>query len=141
MIFDPCTPIVLELPAESTADERGSVEDAAAMWNQVAFADLRLDPAAEGRRLPLELVDTALFHGRFDDDEGDIELARRVNRRHPRAVVLAHELGHAFGLYHVDESDRTSVMNEGNTEIPPTPEDGAALQQLWGDCAAPAPID
>jgi len=47
---------------------------------------------------------------------------------------VAHELGHAFGLVHVPQSERTSLMNPGNISTPPTVEDQAALAALWGTC-------
>jgi hypothetical protein len=41
------------------------------------------------------------------------------------AIVIAHELGHAFGLVHT--SARPSVMNPGNLSIAPTADDRAAI--------------
>ena len=48
--------------------------------------------------------------------------------------VIAHELGHAFGLFHVPASERISLMNPGNLTTPPTTADQAALAALWGSC-------
>ncbi|HEY5949139.1 MAG TPA: matrixin family metalloprotease, partial [Kofleriaceae bacterium] len=50
-------------------------------------------------------------------------------------IVVAHELGHAFGLVHV--SDRPSLMNPGNVTTPPNESDRQALAGLWGTCDAP----
>lgn len=50
------------------------------------------------------------------------------------SVVLSHELGHALNLYHVAPSERISVMNKGNSDIPPDDRDAMALQSMWGDC-------
>lgn len=52
----------------------------------------------------------------------------------PLAVTVAHELGHAFGLVHVDPSVRASVMNPGNLSTPPTAADAAQVTGLWGAC-------
>jgi hypothetical protein len=54
--------------------------------------------------------------------------------RHERAVTIAHEVGHAFGLIHVDRAVRSSVMNQGNLEVEPSPADHHELTALWGDC-------
>jgi predicted Zn-dependent protease len=48
--------------------------------------------------------------------------------------VIAHELGHAFGLVHVSPDTRPSVMNPGNTTVAPNDGDRAALEALWGTC-------
>ena len=49
-------------------------------------------------------------------------------------IVIAHELGHAFGLVHVPPSERASVMNPGNLTVAPTAADAAAITAVWGAC-------
>lgn len=49
-------------------------------------------------------------------------------------IVIAHELGHAFGLPHIQ--GRASVMNAGNLTVAPNDDDRRALEALWGDCSA-----
>jgi hypothetical protein len=51
-----------------------------------------------------------------------------------RAITIAHEVGHAMGLPHVD--GRPSLMNPGNLTLEPQPGDAAALVELWGACPA-----
>jgi hypothetical protein len=48
------------------------------------------------------------------------------------ADVIAHEIGHAFGLVHV--TGRASVMNAGNIDVAPNAGDAADLSALWGAC-------
>ncbi|HLU68724.1 MAG TPA: hypothetical protein VKZ63_20725 [Kofleriaceae bacterium] len=138
MVFDPCAPLVLEPEQGMAADTIASIEDAVAMWQEVARVQLTLEPTPDARALPVLGTDTELYYGRFDDQQGVIWLADALDDRRVRAVVLAHELGHAFSLYHVDPEERASVMNEGNTDLPPTASDGAALSRVWGDCVLPA---
>jgi hypothetical protein len=129
-VFDPCEPLTLEPAADASEQQQASVREAADMWNAVAATGLTLEPG--GRALPIVFEDSYLFLGFYDDSAEVIRLARRVDERRPMAVVLAHELGHAFNLFHV--SDRDSVMNEGNWEIAPLPSDAAALEAEWGPC-------
>ncbi len=134
MVFDACEPLVLVTPDDVSASEQGSITDAIAMWHAVANVGLMLEENADAAHLPVRFERTALYMGRFDDKEGVVWLARGVDERAARAIVLAHELGHAMGLYHVDK--RRSVMRAGNNRVPPLPEDGAALVRVWGQCAA-----
>jgi hypothetical protein len=66
---------------------------------------------------------------------------RRLSNPSDRAITVAHELGHALGLPHIN--DRESVMNSGNLEVLPLSEDADDLRDLWGACIAfpPAPRD
>ena len=114
------------------ADEQqlASIRDAIEMWSQVAA--IQLSMSEDGRPLPIVFEESKLFLGFYDDEAEVIRIARRVNEQRPRAVVLAHELGHAFNLFHVD--DRDSVMNEGNWTIPPLEADAQALEAEWGPC-------
>jgi len=73
--------------------------------------------------------------GVYDDERGVVFINRKITEGHGRAVTVAHELGHAFGLPHVVESERASLMNPANTSIEPTGDDVAALRALWGNCA------
>jgi predicted Zn-dependent protease len=59
---------------------------------------------------------------------------RAITDRAELAIVVAHELGHAFGLVHIDVATRASLMNPGNLTTPPTDADQRALEALWGAC-------
>lgn len=120
-VFDPCRPLVL-----ASAIESPSIGDAIDMWNAVSNTGLTVESSTTADVLPIEFEDTELYLGRYDDEAVMIRLASRVEQRRVLAIVLAHELGHAFGLKHV--SGRRSVMNKGNTTIEPLEADGAALK-------------
>lgn len=138
-IFDPCAPIALSAATGTRPDELAGIGDAIAMWKRVASVELATDAIAGARRLPIQFETGIWYDGSFDDLLGRITIARQISDPHVRAVVIAHELGHAMSLYHVPASDRRSVMNPGNRTVEPTADDGAALARVWGDCAAPPP--
>jgi hypothetical protein len=65
-----------------------------------------------------------------------------INRRlsgEPLEITVAHELGHAFGLWHVEHEVRTSVMNPGNLTVAPNAGDASDVAVLWGRCPDGAP--
>ena len=73
-------------------------------------------------------------YGLYDDTDLILEISNALTDDQ-RAIVIAHELGHAFGLVHVPKEERASVMNVGNLQIVPTDDDRLAVAALWGDCA------
>lgn len=133
MVFDPCDPLVLE-PEGASAEQRAAIERAIAMWNDVAEVNVGFTGPLDARRLPVKVVETEWYMGRFDDIEGEIEIAGRVTDMDVFSIVVAHELGHAFGLYHVDAGERVSVMNTGNKDVPPNEGDVDVLAHMWGPC-------
>jgi hypothetical protein len=141
MVFDPCAPLVLEPDDRMSGDQLASVELAIDMWNQVAEVGLSLEPIQGARTMPILLTGTEVYYGRFDDQAGAIWVADKLTDQRVRAVVLAHELGHAFSLYHIDPSERVSVMNEGNRHVAPDSGDREALARVWGDCVVSRPAD
>ena len=129
-VHDPCEPLALVPAADATDQQRASVRDAIDMWNAVAATQLTLEPTLDS--LPIVFEDSDLYLGYYDDEAQVVRLARRVNEQRAMAVVLAHELGHSFDLYHV--KGRDSVMNTGNWEIAPLATDAQDLEAVWGLC-------
>lgn len=135
IVFDPCAPLVLDLPADNPA-AKASTQDAIAMWNHVATLQVTLAPTSGAPIIPITFEDAAAaFRGIYLDESGEIVINQRITDRRALAVTIAHELGHAFGLAHIAAAKRPSVMNPGNSSQAPNPDDAAALARLWGGCA------
>ncbi|HEY0708697.1 MAG TPA: matrixin family metalloprotease [Polyangia bacterium] len=159
VVFDVCRPTVLQVPADATADERLGVEGAIALWNQVSGPQLTLsdrpatDPPAldptrplappvdeqDRQRLSIGFRAAApLFFGLYRPDVGDILINRGIQSQRAREIIIAHEIGHAFGLPHI--IDQQSLMNPGNTQVPPAPQETALLQRQQGPCTGTPPV-
>jgi len=121
LTYDPCA---LTIVVDETG--RQGVDDALALWG---FTQADGPPLA----VTFEQAATA-FHGLYDDERGIVIINSAIGDPAVLAIVIAHELGHAFGLEH--RSDRTSVMNSGNLATPPTADDRDAVNALWGPCDA-----
>jgi hypothetical protein len=137
VVFDPCEPVLLVPGPGAGGAEVASMDAAIAMWSAVGEGSLaRAAPAAEpraGRTLEVRFeTAAAVFHGVYDDENGVVYINRRLGDPHERAVTIAHEVGHAFALFHI--SDRPSVMNPANLVIEPNPDDAADLVSQWGEC-------
>lgn len=126
--FDPCHPPRIASDAGASAVQVAGIADAEALWQLgptgVGALDVRFEPAADA------------FHGLYDDQAGIIYINDHLSDPPTLAIVIAHELGHAFGLHHVSPDVRASLMNPGNLVVPPTDADRRALAALWGACAA-----
>jgi Zn-dependent peptidase ImmA (M78 family) len=141
IVFDPCEPVLLDAPG-ATAEQRVSIDAALVMWRALGVIGPRVEADAGTPRIEVRFEDAAAaFHGLYDDEHGIIFINAHLDSDHERAVTVAHELGHALGMWHV--GDRVSVMNPGNLDVEPTAGDLAALEALWGTCGpgntAPAP--
>ena len=127
---DPCAGTTIG--GGNTDEQRAGIDDAIALWAGEGASLTRSDaPAIEVR---FETASGA-FHGVYDDERGVIHINNAVIDPGELAIVIAHEIGHAFGLAHV--TNRTSLMNPGNLTTPPTDEDRLAVEALWGRCLSP----
>jgi hypothetical protein len=134
-VFDACEPLVVQLEDDVLAVRRDSVVEAIGMWNSKAGTQLTLDAVEGAPVLPLRFEEAAAaFHGFYDDEKAEIWINTRLTDDAERRVTIAHELGHAFGLYHVPPNERKSIMNNGNLQTGIVPADVEALQAEWGAC-------
>ena len=132
--FDVCQPITLRAPAV-TADQAASLDDALAMWRGLGVSSISRDDFAADGAITLEFREAApAFHGIYDGASAEIFVNVELGDRDQRAITIAHELGHAFGLAHVAATDRVSVMNPGNLTVRPDVGDQHALEAIWGAC-------
>lgn len=141
IVFDPCQPVTIggDSAGSGASDaHRAAIAAATVLWNDVAGT--RLDPAPEGDAalpdIPMEFVEAPPGqYGLYDDERGVIRVNDGLESRE-LTITIAHELGHAMGLVHVDVTERRSVMNPANTETPPGTGDRDALTAIWGACTA-----
>lgn len=137
IVFDPCAPVVLLPAGNTTNDELTSIDEGLALWDPVADLHVTRDEGSDAPVLSIQFEDSApFFHGIYLPETADIVVNRRLGESPERAVTIAHELGHAFGLPHVSPDERPSVMNPGNVTLAPTAADAEALSALWGRCSS-----
>jgi hypothetical protein len=129
--FDPCNTIVVVPAADASAAERASIDAAIALWRGRAGVTVTTDEVPGAPHVGVLFRQAPLaFFGVYERET--VVINRGLDDGAARTIVVAHELGHAFGLVHV--SDRTSVMVPGNTTVPPGAVDQQALATLWGAC-------
>lgn len=121
----------------ATQLQADGIDDALGLWRDRGVTRLGRDASSRGLTTApaLEIrfeAASGAFRGLYDDERGVIFINSVLVERSQIAIVVAHELGHAFGLAHITE--RTSVMSPGNLETPPTEADGHAIEALWGPC-------
>ena len=125
---DPCSNVTLG--SSANASQMAGIDGAIGLWGGRGI------PLARVAELPaIEIVferASEAFRGLYDDETGVIHINDGLTELAPLSIVIAHELGHAFGLPHI--TGRASVMNSGNLVTPPNEEDLAALEALWGQC-------
>ncbi len=137
IVHDPCEPLVLHPSADATEAERDSISAAMTLWREKAAARLTMDEVPGAMHLEIRFESAALaFYGLYDDEAGIIFVNSELEDPDDRAVTITHEIGHSFGLVHVDRGERSSVMNPANLDVLPTPEDVEALSGIWGPCEA-----
>lgn len=125
---DPCSGVTL-LDAGANASQRAGIEAALVLWADRGVALTGTDPTTI--QIVFESASIA-FRGVYDDERGIIHINSAIDEMTPLSIVIAHELGHAFGLEHV--GDRPSVMNPANLTVVPTEDDRTAVETLWGRC-------
>jgi len=131
---DPCTTLAITA-GEATAVERDGIAGALALWRDRGVAAFDAARAAGAASIEIRFEDAAAaFHGVFDPTADRILINRDLADPATLGVVIAHELGHVFGLVHIAPAARVSLMNPGNLITPPTDDDQRALEALWGSC-------
>lgn len=136
IVFDPCQPTLLLAGADTTAPERAALGDALALWRSVGGPNLSLGDQDAAQILPIGFESAApAFFGLYRPDRGDILINRQLGDAGARAITLAHEIGHAFGLAHVN--GRRSLMNPGNLQVPPAAEDSQLIYERRQSCPRP----
>ncbi len=135
---DPCTPLAITTvdPATSAAQRDGTTA-ALALWRGRGVTAFDPSPAAFDPAGAIEIRFTdaaATFHGVYDPDHAQVLVNRDLVDPQMIAIVVAHELGHVFGLGHVAPEARRSLMNPGNLVTPPTEDDQRTLEIRWGRC-------
>jgi hypothetical protein len=135
LTYDACQPLAL-LPDPVVTDAQATgIAAGIAFWNDLAGTALQVgspDPGAAMPTVPIHFQGAAApFHGLYDG--GQIYINDDLAGA-PQSVVIAHEVGHAFGLVHIPSSERPSLMNPGNMTIEPTAADIDTLSTLWGHC-------
>src|SRR5262245_63968383 len=105
------------------------------MWRAHNVSGLSRDTASGAPTVEIRFERAAPpFHGIYEDELGVVYVNSTLDDPEQRAIAIAHELGHAFGLWHVSADERSSVMNPGNLSVSPTSADGMALVEIWGAC-------
>jgi hypothetical protein len=150
---DPCAALVVNA-ADATPLELDGITAAFALWREHGVSAFDANPitanpitAIPAGAMPTGTVDpiairfddaAETFHGVYDPPSATITINRALTDRATLAIVIAHELGHVFGLAHVPAATRASLMNPGNLATPPTDADQRTLETLWGTCRGAA---
>lgn len=130
-VVDACAPIALT--STGSGAELASIARASALWAAVGITGTSEAGASATVAVTFVAAAPGVF-GFYDDVAVTLEISDALSDDQ-RAIVIAHELGHAFGLLHVPPSERSSVMNAANLTTAPTAGDQLAVAALWGDCA------
>jgi hypothetical protein len=141
---DACTPLAITAAA-ATPTEQAGIDGALALWRDHGVSAFDAGPAGEpgaattatatAAAIDIQFADAApAFHGVYDPAADRVLINRDLADPATVAIVVAHELGHVFGLVHVSPAARLSLMNPGNLATPPTDADQQTIEALWGRC-------
>jgi hypothetical protein len=133
---DACAAIAITTSTATPAEQAG-IDGALALWRDrgVSAFDAAMPGPTPGPTIDIQFADAAaVFHGVYDPTADRVLINRDLTDPATVAIVVAHELGHVFGLVHVSPAARQSLMNPGNLVTPPTDADQQAVQGLWGRC-------
>jgi hypothetical protein len=126
--------VTVAIQGTATQPQSDGLAAAIALWNTTGQVRLAAGSDAGAASIPVLFQFAASpDHGLYDGQRGVIFINDDLSGE-PLAVTLAHELGHAFGLVHVDPAARSSVMNPGNLSTVPTAADAVQVAGLWGQC-------
>lgn len=134
VLYDPCAGVVVAVDSDDPA-QLEAVDAAVALWNDFRPLRLTREEVSDFPRLRISFEGAAAaFRGVYDDERGVVVVNRDLPNAHVRTITVAHELGHAFGLWHTASGDGASVMKADNVDVAPTPGDVARLQSIWQSC-------
>ena len=129
---DACAPLAITATAATPAEQAG-IDGALALWRDHGVS--AFDAAPSAATVDIQFADAAaVFHGIYDPATDRVLINRDLTDPATVAIVVAHELGHAFGLVHIAPTARLSLMNPGNLVTPATDADQQAVEALWGRC-------
>lgn len=127
--YDVCAGVTVSAPSV-TDDQRARIDEGIELWRARGLAQLARGSGSQAIEIRFDTASPAI-HGLYDDETG-IVYVNAALADDAVAIVVAHELGHAFGLVH--STERASVMNPGNLTTAPTADDQAAIEARWGIC-------
>jgi hypothetical protein len=132
---DACALLAITTSTATPAEQAG-IDGALALWRDHGVSAFDAAPGpAPGPAIDIQFADAAaVFHGVYDPAADRVLINRDLTDPAMVAIVVAHELGHAFGLVHIAPAARRSLMNPGNLVTPPTDADQQAVEALWGRC-------